>query len=62
MSKRNPRRQPAYLRWLRAAQRDRGAAYKAWQIAESDRRRAIEAAPFNSRHAVAVWQAFGVAA
>jgi len=47
------RRQPAYLRWLRAAPRDRGHAYRAWQVAESDRRRNIEAwVNFNERYAV----------
>jgi len=51
-NRRNTRKpQPPYLRWLRAALRDRGHAYKAWQVAESDRRRAIEAAPFNGRYA-----------
>ena len=52
-NRRNTRKpQPPYQRWLRAAPRDRGHAYKAWQIAESDRRRAIEAVPFNERYAV----------
>lgn len=53
-NKRNPRRKygaaPAYLRWLRADQRDKASTYRTWQIAESNRRRAIESAPFNERN------------
>ena len=50
-NRRNTRKpQPPYLRWLRAAPRDRGHAYKAWQVAESDRRRNIKrTVPFNER-------------
>ena len=54
MSRRAPRKQAPYQRWLRADQRDRGHAYRAWQIAESNRRRDIEATPFNALHHVAL--------
>ena len=38
-------------RWLHAGPRDKASAYRAWQVAESNRRRAIKVAvPFNERY------------
>lgn len=45
--------QRALTRWLHAGPRDKHGAYVAWQVAESDRRRAIIAGtPHNARHEV----------
>jgi len=45
--------QKAMTRWLHAGPRDKAGAYRAWQVAESDRRRAIiSGTPHNGRHAV----------
>lgn len=43
--------QRALQRWLHAGPRDKHSAYRTWQVAESNRRRAIEVAvPFNERN------------